>query len=286
MGTADRATLQSVKPLIPGSQVVFYATTEGLSRLDETGLRAAKDLTVVAVSNFARSMLEQAGLSVAGVVHHGIDMNDRIVDFQYYRKLRKKFGNRKIILTVSANHLRKGLDRLLNAYRIVDEQAANVFLILHSQPDGYYDLADQVERLRISTLWLTNKFGRVSQRKLNALYKLCTVLVQPSLSEGFGLPILEAFRFNKPAIAVRAPPFDEIITHKETGILVPLKKATWSRSESIDFKLNEYAEGDLAEAILRTIQDRELILKLQRQISVKKSSWDAKELYPDLLTYF
>jgi glycosyltransferase involved in cell wall biosynthesis len=286
IGTADSPTLRSVKALAPGSQVVFYATTEGISRLSATELRATHDVTIVAVSKFAKSMLEKSGLTVSGVVYHGIDMNDRHVDSRLYKRLREKFGKHRNILTVSANHLRKGLDSLLNAYRIVEACAPEASLILHSQPDGHYDLANQASAFHLRRFWLTRRFGKVSQSTLNALYKLCNIYVQPSRSEGFGLPILEAFRFNKPAIAVDAQPFNEIIKHKRIGILVAAKKITWSRSSSMDFKINEYADDDLATAIVKIIQDRELATRLQRGISGVKSRWDAKELYPDLLTYF
>ena len=91
------------------------------------------------------------------------------------------------------------------------------------------------------------------------MYKACNVYVQPSYSEGFGLPILEAFRFNKPVIAVNAPPFNEIITHNSTGIMIPAEGVSWQGfKRNIDFKLNTYSADKLAHAILSLLRDREL----------------------------
>ena len=276
IGTADTLTIHSIRRLVPESNVLFYAATEGLSRLDETDLETARYLRIVAVSNFAKEMMEKSGLAVAGVIHHGIDMRDLSTDAQFYRTLKKKLRDRKVILTVSANHLRKGLDHLLSAHKIVEEQTSDAFLVLHSQRRGYCDLVSQGKQLGLNRIWFTNKFGRMSQRKLNALYKLCTLYVQPSLSEGFGLPILEAFRFNKPPIAVNAPPFDEIITHGRTGILFPLKEVTWSPSESIDFRMNEYAAHDMAKAIVMLLENQEQVAEISRRIATENSNWEAK----------
>jgi len=90
---------------------------------------------------------------------------------------------------------------------------------LHSEPTGYYNISKIAKNLKLKHLWLTNLYGKLSPTKLNAFYNLCSVCVQPSYIEGFGLPILEAFRFDKPVIAVDAPPFNEVIRQRENGIL-------------------------------------------------------------------
>ena len=51
----------------------------------------------MAVSNFVKQMLEEIGISVAGVVHHGLDMDNRRVGAQFHKALKKKFKNKKII---------------------------------------------------------------------------------------------------------------------------------------------------------------------------------------------
>lgn len=287
IGTVDPQTLKHIECLVPKSDIVFYATTEGLSRLNRSDLVIAEQLRIVAVSKFVKEMLEQIRVPVAGVLHHGIDMSNTSVDDRFYRKLRTKYKDRKIILTVSANHSRKGLDKLLRAFRVVEKHVPDAFLILHSQRRGHYDLERQAKSLGITRLWLTNKFGLSTPRQLNALYRLCTVYVQPSLSEGFGLPIVEALRFNKAAIAVDAPPFSEIIRHGKTGMLLPLRGVSWSDYEGkINFKTHEYYVQDLANAIERLVTDQSLLQDLRRKTAREKWKWDARRLYPELLTYF
>jgi glycosyltransferase involved in cell wall biosynthesis len=144
-----------------------------------------------------------------------------------------------------------------------------------------------VKDLKLKNIWLTNLFGKLSQSKLNAFYKLCNVYVQPSYSEGFGLPALEAFRFDKPVIAVDAPPFNEVIRHRENGILMPQSEITWFNfADQILFKMHKYRAEDLADAITELITNQKYITKMQKNIEIEKHNWSIHRLYPKLLDYF
>lgn len=285
--TVHAQAFNFLSKLLPESNVVFYGTTEGHGLIDAGCLAIAKRLRIVAVSNFVRQMLEEVGVPVAGVVPHAIDMSDRKVDTRFYKKWKTKTRNQKVILTISANHPRKGLDKLLQAYKAVEEQIQNSFLIVHSESAGYYDLEKEARNLNIKRVWLTNLFGLLTQPELNALYRLCMVYVQPSFSEGFGLPILEAFRFGKPAIAVDAPPFNEIIRQTENGILIPLDGIRWFNFKNlIDFKMHTYQAGDLAQAIVQCVSDLKLLARIRSKIRREKWKWNAHKTYPELLNYF
>jgi glycosyltransferase involved in cell wall biosynthesis len=287
IGTVFHQTLNFLNKFLGQSNIVFYGTTEGHSFVDEASLEVAKQIKIVAVSNFVKQMLEEIGIPVAGVVHHGLDMDDRRVDTQFYKVLKKKLKNKKIIFTASANHSRKGLDNLLCGYHLVEQEIKNTYLILHSDATGYYNMSKMAEDLKLKHLWLTNLFGKLSPSQLNAFYNLCIVYVQPSYSEGFGLPILEAFRFNKPVIAVDAPPFNEVIEHGKSGILVPLSEITWFNSENLVlFKMHMYRAEDLAHAILGLVTNQQQVAKMQENIQKEKHNWSIRKLYPDLLNYF
>jgi len=287
IGTVFHQTLDFLNKFLGRSNIVFYGTTEGHSIVDEASLKVAKQIKIVAVSNFVKQMLEEIGVPVAGVVHHGLDMDDRRVDSRFCRVLEKELKNKKMIFTASANHSRKGLDNLLCGYHLVEQEIKNTYLVLHSEPRGYYNTSKIAKDLKLKQLWLTNLFGKLSPSQLNAFYNLCTVYVQPSYSEGFGLPILEAFRFNKPVIAVDAPPFNEIIEHGKNGILVPLSGIVWSNfANLVLFKMHMYRAEDLAHAILGAVTDQQQLVRMQEDIKKKKRNWSIHKLYPKLLDYF
>jgi glycosyltransferase involved in cell wall biosynthesis len=158
---------------------------------------------------------------------------------------------------------------------------------LHSEPTGYYNIPKIAKDLKLKHLWLTNLYGKLSLSQMNAFYNLCSVYVQPSYSEGFGLPILEAFRFNKPVIAVNAPPFNEVIEHGKNGTLVPLSKITWFNfANLVLFKMHTYRAEDLAHAILGLITNQQQVTKMQENIQKEKHNWSIHKLYPKLLDYF
>jgi len=287
IGTVFHKTLNFLSKFLGQNSIVFYGTTEGHSFVDGSNLQIARKIKIVAASNFVKQMLEEIGIPVAGVVHHGVDMDNRRIDTQFDKVLQKKFENKKVIFTVAANHSRKGLDRLLHAYQLVEREIEDSFLILHSEPAGYYKTTKIAANLRIKRLWLTNLFGRLSQGKLNAFYKLCNVYVLPSYSEGFGLPMLEAFRFEKPVIAVDAPPFNEVIRQKENGILVPSSKTTWFNfANLVLFKMHMYRAEDLSEAILELMSNQQHITKMRENIRDERHNWSVHKLYPSLLNYF
>jgi glycosyltransferase involved in cell wall biosynthesis len=62
--------------------------------------------------------------------------------------------------------------------------------------------------------------GRLAPKALAREYGRCTMLVQPSLYEGFGLPAAEALACGTPVVATTAGAVAEVIT-PETGLLVP-----------------------------------------------------------------
>ncbi len=63
--------------------------------------------------------------------------------------------------------------------------------------------------------------GFVDHNRLPALYRRATALVAPSLSEGFGLALVEALGCECPVIASDLPAIREIVQPGETGITVP-----------------------------------------------------------------
>lgn len=285
--TVRQDTLKLLRKFLSGGKVVFYGTTEGHSIIDEESIQIARKITLVAVSGFAKQMLEEVNLPVSGVVHHGLDMNAREADPSFTQLTRAKTGEKLVTLTVASNDMRKGLGNLLQAHRLVESRVPDSFLVLHSEPTGYYSLQEMATELRLQRLWLTSRHGSILPRELNSLYALCDVYILPSFSEGFGLPMLEAFRFDKPVVAVDAPPFSEVVDNGATGILVPYQKVRWSNFKNkILFKMHIYEPTYLAEAAINLLSNKRLRESLQINIKERKHLWSIHRLYPKLLDYF
>lgn len=295
VATLLNTSLHYLSRFLPKKRIVLYATLEGEPIIDPIARRIADHVKIVAVSHFVKEMIQSVGLHCEDVVYHGIDMNDtqgdprfrEFLDAIQHHPSKPKTRKRKY-LTVSGNMKRKGLDRLMVAHKLIEFNHKDALCMLHSG-GGYVDtarLADQLE-LSFGRFWLTNAFGLYDNYQMNTLYKFAQFYVQPSLTEGFGLPMAEALKHELPVIAIDAPPYNEIIQHKKTGILIPVTKTTRERFlNRIILIMKHYSVNDLAEAISDLLMDK-YRKSLKDNITKKvKMRFDSSKTYPALLRYF
>lgn len=133
-----------------------------------------------------------------GITREYLD-SGRIVD--------NKDSDLKYFLYVGTFYPHKNVESLLKAYSSLKTDI-KLYLV---GPDDFFSKA--VEKL-IDDLNLKEKvkiFKNVPQDKLPEFYKNAIALVHPSLSEGFGLPIIEAAFFGLPIIASDIDVFSEIL---------------------------------------------------------------------------
>ncbi len=79
-------------------------------------------------------------------------------------------------------------------------------------------------------------FSQLKESQLRYLYKNCYAFISPSLMEGFGLPVAEAFSFNKPALLSNIPAFREI-THQRMLYFSP------NSSQDLENKLQDLIQN-------------------------------------------
>ncbi|GAA2020684.1 glycosyltransferase family 4 protein [Nakamurella flavida] len=116
------------------------------------------------------------------------------------------------LLTVATREPRKGLDVLLAALGALDTGAAGaaVPLVVVGQAGwGGVDVRAEAARAGVPAAAL-HLLGRVDDADLAAVLDGATALVAPSRSEGFGLPVLEAFAAGVPVISSDAPALVEV----------------------------------------------------------------------------
>jgi len=108
------------------------------------------------------------------------------------------------------NHLpHKNLHRLVAALAEVHKDRPDEHLMLAGKPGRNTDaLKAQIERRGLTAC--VHVTGAVSDEELVALYRHASVLVLPSLMEGFGLTLLEAFACGVPVVASNRGPLPEV----------------------------------------------------------------------------
>ncbi|MEI7554088.1 glycosyltransferase family 1 protein [Candidatus Chlorohelix sp.] len=106
------------------------------------------------------------------------------------------------VLFIGTNKPHKNLNRLLEAFTLYLQRhpESSIQLVLAGREDPRY--SPEI-RAKVGKLGLTGRvvfMGNISDTQLVTLYNCATLYIQPSLYEGFGLPILEAQACGLPVI--------------------------------------------------------------------------------------
>ena len=117
----------------------------------------------------------------------------------------------KTIVFVGNIKKHKGLDCLLEAFRLARNEGLQHKLVIIGSRDNFRSSDNSVLR-KIDSLGKEAVLftGFISNQKLAAYLSACSLLVQPSLYEGFGLPPLEAMVLGTQALISDIPVFREI----------------------------------------------------------------------------
>ncbi len=134
------------------------------------------------------------------VIHHGIDLVQPV--YASVKNLPAQY-----ILFVGSREAYKNFFILATAFKILSIKYSNLHLVLAGGGDLAF--ADNEFLIRNG---ISDKTVQISptDAQLNTIYKNAECFVFPSLYEGFGLPILEAFNNNCPIILSNCSCFKEI----------------------------------------------------------------------------
>lgn len=162
-------------------------------------------LFIVTISEFSKKELHRDFgiprdkihvVSLSGEHILGTPPDDSILDEQ-------KLNGRPFLLAVNAMNTRKNLGAVIKAVKLLDRVDFKVVLTGGNNNrvfrPAHQDLPETFQHV-----------GHVTDGKLRSLYSHATVLIYPSLYEGFGLPPLEAMTCGCPALV------SDIPAHRET----------------------------------------------------------------------
>jgi glycosyltransferase involved in cell wall biosynthesis len=139
---------------------------------------------------------------------------DRGVFFRRSREeiasVRKRFGlPERFILYIASSLPHKNYERLLEAFSLVKKRIEGVKLVLI----GARDYGHDVIAAKIKELELTNDvvfLGWLPFEDIPLVYAASELFVFPSLHEGFGIPVLEAFATGVPVVCSNIEPIKEV----------------------------------------------------------------------------
>ncbi|MEY2532388.1 MAG: hypothetical protein QOF29_298, partial [bacterium] len=211
---------------------------------------------------------EEFGVA-AGLVGNGVDRGRHRPprDDAERRAARDAAGleGRLAILTVGGIEPRKGSLTLLEAFAAARERLADLRpLLLVAGGATLFDYRDEIDRFheRAGALRVNGDLrvlGPVSDAELEGLYRAADVFALASVTEGFGLVVLEALAAGLPAVVSDLDVFREFLGDGESALFAPVGDA-----------------AALADALVRAARDDALAARLRtggREVAARHG-WD------------
>lgn len=161
----------------------------------------------------------------------------------------------------------KNLEVVIRALNIVKEKYPKVKLVIIGGGPHKRSLEELIKKLGMEQ---NIEFsGYVSFDEKMRLVASSSALLFPSLCEGFGLVILEAFSQSKPVFVSNLRPMSDIIQHNKTGYLIdPHDPSAWSTH------------------ILETIQDTKKTEDMGKTASKELEKYSRESMYLKILEMY
>lgn len=169
--------------------------------------------TIIVPSNVTRQdLVDRYGTSPdkIRVVYHGVDERFRHVAEDELLRVRDALAlERPYLLAVGTVHPRKNLPTLAQAAARLLASGRDLDLVVAGK-DGWNanEVHDQLRAVGLGARLRTLKY--VSSHDLPGLYRGAACFVQPSLFEGFGMPVVEAMAAGTAVVCARTASLPEI----------------------------------------------------------------------------
>lgn len=192
-----------------------------------------------------------------------------LIPFEKNSDCKELKDRKRTLLFVGTIEKRKGLMFLLEALNYLKEQNYKYSLYVVGKVvdvDYYNQLKCYVQNHDIVVHFL----GRVSSEKLNELYNTSKLFVFPSLLEGFGMVMVEAFAHGMPVVCFNNSAMPYVVTSRHNGLVV--------KNKSTD---------EFAQSIKEIMSDDNYWNKLSINAKLTAESYPTKEKFVnDVALYF
>ena len=134
-------------------------------------------------------------------------------------KIRKELGvNDKIVVCFVGRLVRlKGLFFLLHAQRMLQKSITNLHLLIIGDGPDRFLIESMSKEFDLSTRYI----GYVDRNKIPFYLSVADIFVNPSLSEGLPLTVMEAMAMQKAVVATDVGGTSDLVKNGENGFLVP-----------------------------------------------------------------
>ena len=220
------------------------------------GVSAAKKASaVVTVTSYAKDQIAKySGIDAANIVSIHIGPKSSIAENEFSAGIDhivEPLLQKKYILHVGTIEKRKNLTTLLKAFELyLQNNSQDLYLIIVGQKSNKPTLKDDAvfEMVAASSLLKERVVftGYLTDSQTAQLYKHAALYVFPSVNEGFGIPILEAFAHKVPVLVSNNSCLPEVAGNAAIGF-------------------DPYNPDALSTLIAQTLNDTALLQSLQEK---------------------
>lgn len=205
--------------LVASRRVAFHLKTNAFSRWKYHQVDC-----FVAASNAIRDMLIGDGVDPdrTTTVYEGIDLHR--VQVEPAANIHAEFWlptHAPIVGAVAALTQEKGHKYLIDAAALVVRDVPDARFVILGEGDLRQTLERQVKELHLDKHVVLPGF----RADILSFIKSFDIFVMSSLFEGLGTSLLDAMALSKPAVASDTGGIPEVVSHGETGLLVPPRDA-------------------------------------------------------------
>lgn len=277
-GIPHLITAHSLEPLRPWKEEQLGGGYRLSSWVERAAYEAATGIIAVSAGMRADILRAYPQIDPAkiSVVHNGIDLEAfQAADNPDLVRATGVDPDKRSVVFVGRITQQKGLPYLLKAAR---ELPSDVQLVLCAgAPDTPQILAEVTElvaelrKVRDNVIWVEKHLSRA---ELIAMLSAATVFACPSIYEPLGIVNLEAMACGTAVVATATGGIPEVVSHKETGLLVPIEQVMDGSGKPLDEKK---FVADFAEALNTMLEHPQLAAfgKAGRARVEKLFSWDS-----------
>lgn len=199
---------------------------------------------VITISEYSKSQL----VEYLGLRSENISVSYLGVDRRYYERLDretidaclKRHGlSKQFFLFVGTLQPRKNLGKLVSAHVMLPPEVRHAFPLVIVGREGWGNINWNALLGQEHIYWLQH----VSDIEKRALMQTGTAMVFPSLAEGFGLPVIEAFASELPVIASSTTAIPEVAD--DAAMLVDPEDVIMMSEAMMTLAINESRRQDM-----------------------------------------
>lgn len=220
-------------------------------------LTAKKAIKIITISEFVKKcVVDFYGIpeEKITVAYPGINSQyRRIEDHKTIKKIRNKYNiSGKFILYVGKLQARKNTPRLLKAFHILkrEKRLPHKLVLVGRKTFLSSEIFTTIKELDLQDDVIIT--GIVPLEELPIFYSAAELFTFPTLSEGFGIPPLEAMACGTPVVASNAASLPEVVG--EAGIMINPYKVEELAQAMYDVLTNDHLKKELISRGLKQVK--------------------------------